>query len=46
MRVTLTRVPKSFRGRVIAALIPIVGARTLGKQLESVLRNAERGLTG
>jgi hypothetical protein len=41
VRVTLTRVPKSFRGRLIAALIPIVGARTLGKQLESVLRNAE-----
>ena len=41
VRVTLTRVPKSFRGRLIGALIPLVGARTLGRQLESVLRNAE-----
>ena len=41
VHVTLTRVPKSFRGRLIGALIPIVGARTLGKQFESVLRNAE-----
>ena len=41
VKVTLTRVPKSFRGRLIGALIPLVGARTLGRQLESVLRNAE-----
>ena len=41
VQVTLTRVPQSFRGRIIAALIPIVGARTLGKQFEAVLRNAE-----
>ena len=41
VQVTLTRVPKSFRGRLIGALIPLVGARTLGKQLESVLRAAE-----
>ena len=41
VHVTLTRVPKSFRGRIIAALIPIVGARTLGRQFESVLRHAE-----
>jgi len=41
VRVTLTRVPKSFRGWLIGALIPLVGARTLGRQLESVLRNAE-----
>jgi len=39
--VTLTRVPKSFRGRLIGALIPIVGARTLGRQFQSVLRKAE-----
>jgi hypothetical protein len=41
VQVMLHRVPKSFRGRLIAALIPLVGARTLGKQLESVLRTAE-----
>jgi hypothetical protein len=41
IEVTLHRVPKSFRGRIIAALIPIVGARTLGRQFESVLRSAE-----
>jgi hypothetical protein len=33
--------PKSFKGRLIGALIPIAGARTLGKQFESVLRHAE-----
>jgi len=41
VRVTLTRVPKSLRGRLIGALIPIAGARTLGKQFQSVLRKAE-----
>lgn len=41
VRVTLTRTAKSFRGRLIGALIPIAGARTLGKQLQSVLRKAE-----
>jgi len=41
VHVTLNRVPRSFRGRLIGALIPVVGARTLGKQLESVLRHAE-----
>jgi hypothetical protein len=41
LRVTLTRVPNSFRGRLIGALIPIAGARTLGKQFQSVLRKAE-----
>ena len=43
VEVTLHRVPKSFRGRLIGALIPLVGARTLGKQLGSVLRSAESG---
>ncbi|MGH3508818.1 MAG: hypothetical protein ACRDPI_01140 [Nocardioidaceae bacterium] len=38
---SLTRVPKSLMGRLIGALIPIAGARTLGKQLQSVLRKAE-----
>ena len=41
VEVTLTRVPKSFWGRLIGALIPIVGARTLGRQFQSVLRKAE-----
>ncbi len=41
VQVTLTRVPKSFRGRLIGKLIPLVGARTLGKQFQSVLRRAE-----
>ena len=41
VHVTLTRVPRSLLGRVVGALIPIVGARTLGKQFRSVLRAAE-----
>jgi hypothetical protein len=41
VQVTLTRVPASLRGRLIGALIPIVGARTLGRQFQSVLRKAE-----
>ncbi len=43
LQVTLTRVPKSWKGRVVGALIPIAGARTLGKQFEKVLRQAEAG---
>jgi hypothetical protein len=41
VRVSLTRVPKSLVGRLLGALIPIVGARALGKQFKSVLRHAE-----
>ena len=41
VQVTLTRVGKSIRGKLIGALIPLVGARTLGKQFGSVLRKAE-----
>ena len=41
VHVTLTRVAKSVRGRLVGALIPVVGARVLGKQLQSVLRKAE-----
>jgi hypothetical protein len=41
LRVSLTRRPNSFKGRLIAALIPIVGSRTLGKQFQSVLHRAE-----
>lgn len=43
VQVSLTRVPKSVRGRVIGALIPIAGARALGRQFRSVLRRAEAG---
>lgn len=42
LRVTLNRVPNSFKGKVIAALIPIAGSRALGKQFQTVLRRAER----
>ncbi|MEV7395915.1 hypothetical protein [Aeromicrobium sp. NPDC092404] len=41
VHVTLTRVASSFKGRLIGALIPLIGARALGKQLGSVLRKAE-----
>jgi hypothetical protein len=41
VHVTLTREAKSFRGRLIGALIPLLGARTLSKQFQSVLRKAE-----
>jgi hypothetical protein len=41
VHVTLTRAPRSWRGRLVGALIPIVGARVLGRQFRSVLRNAE-----
>ena len=41
MLVTLTRVGKGFRGKLVGALIPIAGARTLGKQFQAVLRRAE-----
>jgi Polyketide cyclase / dehydrase and lipid transport len=41
LHVSLTRVPSSFKGRVVAWLIPLVGARTLGSQFRSVLRRAE-----
>jgi hypothetical protein len=41
VQVTLTRVANSLRGRLVGALIPIAGARALGKQLRSVFRKAE-----
>ena len=41
VQVTLTRVPKSFRGKLVGAFIPIVGALTLGRQFQSLLRQAE-----
>jgi hypothetical protein len=39
--VTLTRVPGSFRGRLVGALIPVAGARVIGKQFRTLLRQAE-----
>ena len=41
VEVTLTRVPSSFKGRLIGALIPVAGSRALGRQFRSVLRKAE-----
>ena len=41
LHVTAERVPLVFRGRFVAALLPLLGARFLGRQLESVLRHAE-----
>ena len=41
LRVSLTRLPNSFKGKLIAAMIPIAGPRALGKQFQSVLRRAE-----
>ncbi len=41
LKVSLTRVPNSLKGRLISALIPIAGSRALGKQFTSVLRKAE-----
>lgn len=41
LHVSLTRVASSFKGRLVAVLIPLIGARALGKQFQSVLRGAE-----
>jgi hypothetical protein len=41
VHVTLHRIPGSLKGRIVGALIPVVGAKALGKQLQSVLRKAE-----
>jgi hypothetical protein len=41
VHVTLNRVPGSWKGRIVGALIPLVGAKALGKQFQSVLRKAE-----
>jgi hypothetical protein len=41
VEVSLTRLPSSLTGRLVGALIPLAGARTLAKQFESVLRKAE-----
>src|SRR5262245_33979147 len=41
LHVSLTRVPKSVKGRLVAALIPIAVASLLGRQFRSGLRRAE-----
>ena len=41
VNVTVTRLPNSVRGRLIAALLSLGGSRTLRKQLQSVMRTAE-----
>lgn len=41
VHVALTRVASSWRGRIVAALIPVVGAAALGRQFRSVLKKAE-----
>jgi hypothetical protein len=41
VRVWLTRLSNSFKGKLIAVLIPFAGPRTLGRQFQSVLRRAE-----
>jgi len=41
VHVAMVRDPTSFKGRIVGALIPVVGGRVLGKQLQSVLRKAE-----
>ena len=41
VQVTLTRIGKSLRGKLVGSLIPLVGAKALGRQLQSVLRKAE-----
>ena len=37
----MTREGKGVRGKLLGALIPVAGARVLGKQFGSVLRKAE-----
>jgi hypothetical protein len=41
VHVALTRVPKGLKGRLVGALIPLVGPRLLGKQFRSLLAAAE-----
>jgi hypothetical protein len=43
VQVTLTRVGKGIRGRLVGALIPVAGSRVLARQFGSVLRSAEKG---
>jgi hypothetical protein len=41
VHVTLHRIAGSLKGRIVGALIPVIGAKALGRQLQSVLRKAE-----
>jgi hypothetical protein len=41
LEVTLTRVGKSLKGRLLGVVIPLAGPRVLAKQFASVLRRAE-----
>jgi YD repeat-containing protein len=41
VQVTVTRTSRSLRGRLVGAVIPIGGPVLLGRQLRSVLRQAE-----
>ena len=41
VHVTLNRAGKGVRGKLLGALIPVAGARVVGKQFRSVLKNAE-----
>jgi hypothetical protein len=41
VEVRLTRVASSLKGRVVGALIPLVGSRVLARQFQTVLRRAE-----
>jgi hypothetical protein len=41
LHVELTRVGKSVKGKIVGALIPVAGARALGRQFRSVLAKAE-----
>jgi hypothetical protein len=46
VEVTLNRHGKSLVGRLLGLVIPIAGARTLGKQFQSVFRKAEQSQSG
>ena len=41
VHVTLTRVAKTLKGRLIGAVIPLIGARLIGKQFRALLAGAE-----
>jgi hypothetical protein len=43
LHVSLNRVPRSFTGRLVGALIPVLGSRALAAQFRTVLRRAESG---
>jgi hypothetical protein len=43
LHVTLHRIPRSLTGRLVGALIPVLGSRALAAQFRTVLRRAEAG---